>query len=165
MGDKIVPEKAMNFKPGDLLFSEGGPGDFFYIIQEGKVEVFKTKNGEKIPLALVTKGQCLGEFSVIDGRPRSASASAVTDVIALKISGRVMSTQMKKIPPWFKTIVMSLVTRTRRVNEILKRNQISDQLILDQIEQAEFHAEKAGEANEEPSAESSIATAKRAASE
>ena len=72
-------------KAGQLLLSEGTPGDGLYIILEGDVEVFlpsRAASGVSRPtrvrLARLGPGRCLGEYGVIDDQPSSASAAALT---------------------------------------------------------------------------------------
>ena len=67
-----APSSAQcRFKPGDIIFREHDVGQFFYVIQQGQVEVFKIRGQTKVPLAILTPGQCVGEFAALDGKRRS----------------------------------------------------------------------------------------------
>jgi len=68
---KIGEEKHV--ESGQLLFKEGDPGDYMYVIIEGKVRVFHREEEEELPLSTIDKGGFFGELALIDGRPRSAS--------------------------------------------------------------------------------------------
>lgn len=74
------------FDAGTVIFQEGEPGDKFYIILKGEVEVFKKigENREEV-LALLKAGDYFGEMSLIDNAPRSASVRAKTELVALTI--------------------------------------------------------------------------------
>jgi len=66
---------------GMEIFREGAPGDAMYFILSGQVEIIKkTADGKPKVLALLPKGTVLGEMSLVDSAPRSASAIAKTDV-------------------------------------------------------------------------------------
>lgn len=64
--------------PGAVLFSEGDRGDFMCIVLEGKLEVHKEDNQQvdKV-ITTVFPGRSLGEMTIVDGEPRSATAVAV----------------------------------------------------------------------------------------
>jgi CRP-like cAMP-binding protein len=138
MADKAKSGLPCEFPAGKLLFTEKSKGDCFFIITEGKVSVFKTKDNLEIPLAVIGKGESVGEFSVIDGKNRSASARALTNVKAVQFTKHMLDQEMNKLPNWVKTIVTKLIERTRKTNEILKRNSTVDETVLAEIEHAEY---------------------------
>ena len=72
-------------KPGELILSEGTPGDGLYIVLEGEVEVFLPERAAsgahrptRVHLNRLGPGRCLGEYGVIDDQPSSASVAALT---------------------------------------------------------------------------------------
>ncbi len=67
------------YKKGSLIFSEGDIGDHVYLIQSGKVRVFKLIGDQDKTLAILGPGDFLGEMAIIEKKPRSASAEAVVD--------------------------------------------------------------------------------------
>ncbi|HET7379656.1 MAG TPA: cyclic nucleotide-binding domain-containing protein [Gaiellales bacterium] len=77
--------RLVDAKPGELLLSEGTPGDGLYIVLEGQIEVFLPERAgpggrrpTRVRLARLGPGRCLGEYGVIDDQPSSASVTAVT---------------------------------------------------------------------------------------
>ena len=64
--------------PGAVLFREGDRGDFMCIVLEGKLEVHKEDN-RRIDKTVTTifPGRSLGEMTIVDGEPRSATAVAI----------------------------------------------------------------------------------------
>jgi CRP/FNR family transcriptional regulator, cyclic AMP receptor protein len=64
------------------IFREGDYGDTLFIIVDGSVQIARRSES----LALLQTRDYFGEMSILDGEPRSASASAVTDCLLLKIS-------------------------------------------------------------------------------
>jgi CRP-like cAMP-binding protein len=66
-----------DFSPGDILFVEGAIADKFYIIIEGRVEVWKNYYEPKPELLAVhAEGHMIGEMALIDDLPRSATLVA-----------------------------------------------------------------------------------------
>ena len=65
---------------GNTLFKTGDFGESMYIIRSGTVELFiKDTTGQKIVLKIAEEGGIFGEISMLDNRPRSASALALED--------------------------------------------------------------------------------------
>lgn len=136
--------EEVSFQPGELIFKERNPGDHFFIIKEGQVQVFKQKGDQQIPLAVIHSGQNLGELSVMDGMPRSATAVALTEVRAVKISREAIQSQMKKLPHWFGNLVFNLVERMRKTDDILRKNSLIDEDLMNAIQAIEFKVAGAG---------------------
>jgi CRP/FNR family transcriptional regulator, cyclic AMP receptor protein len=73
--------------PGYVLFEEGGPNEAMWFLVEGRVEIIKQTLGAKsCRLTTVTPGKSLGEMSVIDGQPYSATGRTLTDSLLLQIT-------------------------------------------------------------------------------
>ena len=126
---------VVEFTAGDYLFHEGEAGYHFFIIQSGDVEVFKTKpEGGKIPLAVIGAGTSLGEFAMLDKQPRSATARAITDVTAAKISEKAYEELLQDLPDWAIAVMTALVQRLRFTNELVKQKGVVDENLLDQVE-------------------------------
>ena len=64
---------------GTKLFSEGDPGDKFYIVVEGQVRISRSLPGMgEEALSILGRGGVFGEMALIDSKPRSADARAHT---------------------------------------------------------------------------------------
>lgn len=69
----------MDFEPREVIFSEGDKGDFVCFITKGFLEVFKkNEKGKDTVIASLGRGRSLGEMSVIDDFPRSATVRSKT---------------------------------------------------------------------------------------
>lgn len=78
--------RSRRFRARQRLFREGEPGDHVLAIRSGRVKVsVQTRSGREILLAVKEPGDLVGELSVIDGRPRSATAVALEPVDALLV--------------------------------------------------------------------------------
>jgi CRP-like cAMP-binding protein len=79
--------RRRRFRARQRLFREGEPGDHVVAIVAGRVKVsVQTRSGREILLAVKEPGDLVGELSVIDGRPRSATAIALEPVDALLVT-------------------------------------------------------------------------------
>ncbi|MGH8443471.1 MAG: EAL domain-containing protein [Nevskiaceae bacterium] len=61
---------------GEWLFREGDQGDTAFVIENGLLEICRENEGERERIAQLGPGELIGEMSLIDGLPRSASAFA-----------------------------------------------------------------------------------------
>ncbi len=77
---------AKNYAPGKVIISEFEPGDTFYLIQSGIVQLVKSVNGHKKNLDILKAGEFFGEMAILDNSPRSATCMAKTQVKCLEFS-------------------------------------------------------------------------------
>lgn len=75
------------YAKGEIIFDEDSGGRSLYIIKEGSVRVKKKANeGEEQTLAILKAGEFFGEMSILDGKPHSATVSALRDSTILTLS-------------------------------------------------------------------------------
>lgn len=76
---------------GALIFRHNDVGDAMYIVQSGAVDLFvKDRTGAEVSVLQVDAGQVFGELSLLDNRPRSASARAISPVQLLVIRRKAL---------------------------------------------------------------------------
>lgn len=69
--------RRVELAAGELLLREGDPARSMFVVRSGEIEIFKRGKAEtEQRLAILTAGDCLGEMSLIDIQPRSATARA-----------------------------------------------------------------------------------------
>ncbi|HAB15144.1 MAG TPA: cyclic nucleotide-binding domain-containing protein [Verrucomicrobiota bacterium] len=79
LADLALVVEGRELKEGDLVFTEGDPGNTMFCVVEGVVRIEKRINAEDSgtkTLSILTRGEVFGEMSMIDSKPRSASAVA-----------------------------------------------------------------------------------------
>jgi CRP-like cAMP-binding protein len=112
------------FKNGDVIFSENSECDGMYIIDSGRVRVFKTvgRGPQKREIDLCTLGPkaMFGEMAMIDENKRSASVQAIEPTVCTVISKKVFEDQLARIPVWMVNMIKILVMRLRETNERLR---------------------------------------------
>ena len=77
---------AKMYEPGQVIISEFEPGDCFYLIQSGNVQLVKCVNGAKKNLDILKPGEFFGEMAILDNSPRSATCVAVGNVECLEFN-------------------------------------------------------------------------------
>lgn len=77
---------AKTYEPGEVIISEYEPGDCFYLIQSGRVQLVKCVNGTKKNLDILKPGEFFGEMAILDNSPRSATCMAAGNVKCLEFN-------------------------------------------------------------------------------
>lgn len=120
-------------KEGEVFIREGDPSDSVFIIQHGEVEVIKKEasSNQWYPLARLKKGESVGEVSLLDNNPRSASVRAAVDTILLEIKiddlNRISSDEETVISQIKGNLAREMGKRLRKTNETTVKT-LHDQL-------------------------------------
>jgi CRP-like cAMP-binding protein len=80
---------------GTVLFHEGEPGKVMYVIQSGKVRLTRTIRGQEKTLADLPAGEFFGEMSIINEKPRTATATVLEDAQLLVLDPRTFEAMIK----------------------------------------------------------------------
>jgi len=100
------------------IVEEGAPGDYMYIICEGRVKVTKLSgDGREKILELLEGGDFFGEMSLLDDAPRSASVEALSDVRVLALARNDFLELLKKSTNLAFAVVQELTRRLRQIDE------------------------------------------------
>ena len=98
---------------GSVLTQAGASGDSFFFIVDGRVSV-ETPAGYGDPLHT---GDFFGEMSLIDGEPRSATVTALTDVRLLVVNRTHFWHLLDDAPDLLRRILVVLSRRVRRLEQ------------------------------------------------
>lgn len=75
------------FVPGEVIFRQGDPGDFVYVITDGQVEIVREEpRGEEKVINRLGPGEYFGEMALISNAPRTATVRAITRVKAVALA-------------------------------------------------------------------------------
>jgi CRP-like cAMP-binding protein len=100
--------------PADTVVTEiGTPGESFFLIVDGRVSV-QTPVGVGEPLH---PGDFFGEMSLLDGEPRSATVTAMTDLRVLVVDRGHFWRLMNETPDLVRRILTVLSRRVRRLEQ------------------------------------------------
>ncbi len=90
----------MELKAGEILFKEGDAGDFMSIVLDGALEIIKedTWKDQADVIATLGQGNSVGEMSLIDHNPRSATVRAITNTHLTTLSQGVFDMILDKEP-------------------------------------------------------------------
>jgi CRP-like cAMP-binding protein len=77
-----------SFNAGEIIFSEYEPGDAFYLIQSGRVQLVKIIGDIERTLDILEPSEMFGEMAILENSPRSATAIAIDDVKVLEFNSK-----------------------------------------------------------------------------
>lgn len=85
----------VRYGAGERIFTEGDLGTTMYIVQSGKVRLFRMVEGAKRVYGTMEKGDFFGEMSILEGLPRTISAEAVEDLELIEINSMAFDKMIK----------------------------------------------------------------------
>jgi len=116
----LANAKPVNLAAEANLFLAGDPGDGCYRLNEGllKVSIASATGAERI-LAILGPGSIVGDMAMIDGRPRSASVSALRDCKLSFVSRATFEAFAAKHPEIYKFLLGLLAARLRDTDQVV----------------------------------------------
>ena len=82
--DNSMNRFQVSFRKGDIIFCEYEPGDTFYLIQTGRVQIVRIMGEVEKNIDILNPTEVFGEMAILEEAPRSATAIALDDVKALE---------------------------------------------------------------------------------
>lgn len=143
---KFAQEAVRTYDDGDIIFREGDDSREMYVVKEGEVVVSKLGLRGEIELARLRKGDFVGEMSLLESLPRSATARArgKTKLLAIHPGGFLL--KIRRDPTFAFEMMQTLSRRIRVTNENLMREMNRENLSNDSIQKiitkSEFKAAK-----------------------
>ena len=112
--------KLVRLHAGRVLFRAGDSGDGCYRVEDGllKVTMVSDSGAERI-LAFLGRGDIVGELSIIDGLPRSATVMAVRDAAVSFLSRAEFEAFADKHPELYKSLIRLLAQRLRETDAVV----------------------------------------------
>ena len=105
---------------GEHLFSEGDEGDSLYVVLDGKIKLTRAApDGRENLLSVLGPGDMFGELSLFDPRPRTSTASAVTDATLASLRQDALLPWLTEHPQGSTHMLRALAQRLRRANDVI----------------------------------------------
>lgn len=114
-----VGSRRLSLPAQTPIFGEGEIGDCAYLIQRGGVEIAVLRNGRKVVLATLGRGELFGELSLIDDAPRSASATTIEETVLLAVSRDAFRDKLVGTDPLVALFMRAVVERFHEARERL----------------------------------------------
>jgi CRP/FNR family transcriptional regulator len=115
------------FGRNELIFSQGDPGDGFYIVTEGRVRITRENaSGNEVIMTLHEPGEYFGELALFDDEPRSASATAEERTGVLFLSRSVFRQFLEEHPRALYSCLQVIVRQLRRCTDLVDELALMD---------------------------------------
>lgn len=114
--------ETVHYPAGHQLFSVGDPGDSLYVLTKGQVEIyFKDTTGQRIVLETLGAGEFLGEISLLDAGPRTASVVVTQDMEAIKVDRHDLDALIQRHPHAALDLLAATGRRLRQTVGLLRQ--------------------------------------------
>ena len=123
LSDQALEELARSlgrrtFAKDMIIFHKGSSGQTMYIVESGKVRIFTLSEwGQEVTLNVYGSGDVFGEFSLLDGLPRSAGAVALEKTVTLTLHRDRFFEHLEASPSMARSIIEVLTARLRFTTE------------------------------------------------
>jgi CRP/FNR family transcriptional regulator, cyclic AMP receptor protein len=108
--------RTRRFRRGEVIFHAGDPGDALFLIVSGEVKIsLPSETGDEAILATLRAGDAFGELALLDGAPRSATASALVVTVAVVLPRDRFRELIATEPPVRDALLASLAAELRRL--------------------------------------------------
>jgi signal transduction histidine kinase len=123
---------VLEFKSGEVVFHEGDPGDSLYLVGEGSVKISKEdRGGREQILDYIKPGNFFGEMALLEGKPRSAMATAAEPTLLGAVKEETFQHLLELAPSRLHmNFLRSISERLRSVNshfinEVMRNERLS----------------------------------------
>jgi CRP/FNR family cyclic AMP-dependent transcriptional regulator len=145
LDEKFLQESSLVYGDGDLIFKEGDEGREMFIVQAGEVIVTKQTRRGEMELATLRKGDFVGEMSLLESLPRSATAKARGETRLLAIHPGGFLLKIRRDPTFAFEMLQNLSKRIRVTNDkltdLLNQDHVSADAIRTIINGTEYTEE------------------------
>jgi signal transduction histidine kinase len=122
IGRLLETSETMALRAGDRLLTEGSPATDFFVVADGELEVTKRSGDGEVPIALVGPGAIVGEMAVIEDRTRSASVTARSDAMVVRVPRAALMETVNR-PESALAILRTVMRRLRSTEGLLRERE------------------------------------------
>lgn len=127
LNGNVFNKFIQNIEAGHTIFREGDSGSQMFLIVEGEVEIRKkTTEKSTTTLATLKVGDFFGEMAMVERKPRSASAIALSTCRLLALDQNAFMTLIEQNSEFAVRMIKVLATRLRRTNLLVEQVMGSD---------------------------------------
>ena len=98
---------------GEILYQQGDPSDCAWLVESGAIQLSAARGGEAAVHGVVGPGELIGELGLLEGAPRTATATAQVETMLLAIDHDLFVERLDKCDPIVRALVGGLRRRAR----------------------------------------------------
>jgi membrane protein len=115
--NRLLAKYGRSFEAGEVIIREGDDSKTAFFLYAGRVGLTKRIDGEQHPLTELGEGELFGEMAYLLGERRTATVTALTEVVVLALPPEVLEELMRYSAPLSRRIIGTLCQRLLRMNE------------------------------------------------
>ncbi len=112
------------FEAGEVVFRQGDPPEYLYVVESGAVDVVVESAGEELVLATFDVDSFFGELAIFDDRPRNATARTTERTSLVCVPGSAVIALLERYPTAARKFIGAIAQRLRGTVELVSRLQI-----------------------------------------
>ncbi|HEX9307118.1 MAG TPA: Crp/Fnr family transcriptional regulator, partial [Anaeromyxobacter sp.] len=124
--DQLFQRFGKEFPLGTVLFREGEPGKEMYVVQQGRITISKTVGEVEKILASLGPGEFVGEMSILNNKPRSATGTCAEPSKLLVIDAKTFEAMIRGNAEIAIRMIKKLSDRLAEANEQIENLLFSD---------------------------------------
>jgi len=109
------------YAPGEAIIRENEMGECAYIIEKGRVEITREKDGKPAHIAYLEAGMTFGEMSMVDDLPRSATVTAAEETMVREVHRDNLYENLTSNPETMIKLLKGIFERLRLANTTIAR--------------------------------------------
>jgi CRP-like cAMP-binding protein len=114
--------RLLTYEPGDVILTEGEPGETLYLLTTGTVKVFvRNPASRNIEVRVLREGDFFGEVSILSGRPRTATITAASQCELLELDRPTLDALGHDHPGIVDTLEAYYIQRTQSADNAAVR--------------------------------------------
>jgi len=117
--DPLFARFGKTCEPGEVLFREGEQGQQMFVLQSGAVRITKSGKGGEKTLAVLGPGEFFGEMSILNAKPRNATATVEARSKVLVIDARTFEQMVVGNAEIAVRLIKKLSRRLDSANELI----------------------------------------------
>lgn len=109
--DRVVVQQ------GNTVFKAGDTASRAYILQSGKIEIWRMINGKRQVMDVIGAGGIFGEMALVDKAPRMATATAIEPSVCIVVNELMFRRKMRGTDPFLVGLLRIMVANIRSIHE------------------------------------------------
>ena len=101
------------YQKGQDIITEGDRGEEAYVIESGRCEAYRVRDGQRESVGTIEAGECFGEIALLADTPRTTNVVALDDTTVLVIARRELEEETGAMPRWVGVFLRTLAERFR----------------------------------------------------
>lgn len=126
MDEQLLQRFGRTFAAGTVLFREGEPGREMFVVHQGRVTISKRAGEVEKILTTLGPGEFFGEMSILNNRPRSATATCAEDAQLLVVDAKTFEAMIRSSAEVAIRMIKKLADRLQEADEQIENLLLAD---------------------------------------